>query len=186
MSTTEELKTSAGNYAQRGVDTAKDMSSTAYEKAAQAARASQGYYDALCQQSKQVNSQLCDTTKHYWSNFPPLRWFVYTLTAFNAIPLAILIGWAIITFGFVFGIAGVGVMIAEGFFGFFGLAAFLPVAAFLTFIAILLAGFATFAWGGVNTANIVLSKLGLVDRKKAEQHMEHVKQRATGGKGGHR
>jgi ABC-type multidrug transport system permease subunit len=182
MSTTDELTLSASEYAQRGVDKAKDMSSTAYEKAAQAARASQGYYDALLQQSQQVNAQVCDTTKHYWSNFPPLRWFVYTLTAFNAIPLAFLIGWAIVTFGFVFAIAGIGVLIAEGVFGFFGLAAFLPVAATLTFFAILLAGFATFAWGGVNTANIVLSKLGLVDEKKLSEHTEHIKHKATGGR----
>src|SRR5256885_1351914 len=147
MSTTE----TATNYAQRGVDTAKDVTS-------RATKASQDYLDQLYQYIQQTSDQLSGTTKYYWDGFPPLRWLAYTMAAFNAVPIAVFLAWAIFTFGIVATIAGIGIFVVEGFFGFWGLAAFLIVAGFLTFIALVLVGFATFAWGGVKATDAALSK----------------------------
>jgi len=168
MSTREDLSATATRHTQRGVDSAKEFSNSAYEKA-------QGLYGQLFQQSKEVNAQVRDTTKHYWSEYPPLRWLIYTLSAFNAVPLALLIGWAVITFGIVFFIAAIGVIIVEGIFGFFGFATFLPFAAFFSFLALIVVGLATFAWGGV----YVLSRCGLVDKQKLSDYKEHVRQKAN-------
>ena len=67
MSTREDLNATATHYTRHGVDSAKEMSNSAYEKA-------QGFYGQLAQQGKEVNAQVYDKTKHYWSEYPPLRW----------------------------------------------------------------------------------------------------------------
>jgi len=176
MSNEEELST----MAQRGVDTAKELSSSAFEKATRAAQASQGYFDHFCQQSKKLGGHSCATTKHYWNNVPLLRWSVYIFAAFLAIPLALFIGWIVITLGFVSTIAGTGVVVSEGFFGFCGLAVFLPTAGFFAFVAFIIACFAVLTWGGLQGTNIILSKLGIIDRKDL---MEYSKQKAASAKG---
>ena len=140
----EELST----MAQRGVDTAKELQSTAYEKATRAVQASQGFVNQACQQSRQIGDQACSTTKHYWNNVPLFRWATYALGALLAIPLALFIGWIVIV----------------------STIALLPAAGFFTFLAIIVAFIAFLAWGGLRGANVILSKLGVTNKKNLSEY----------------
>jgi hypothetical protein len=166
----------ASGYAQRGVDTAKELSSKTHEQASRAVHTSQGYIGQACSFSRQMGNQACETTKQYWNNFPLLRWTTYILATFVAIPLAVFLGWLIFTLGFVSTIAGTGIVVTEGFFGFCGLALFLPAAGFFTVIALIMASFVSLGWGGIN----ILSKWGVIDK---ENFMEYEKQRGITARG---
>ncbi|RIA99774.1 hypothetical protein C1645_746650, partial [Glomus cerebriforme] len=146
-----EIKSTAHDYAQRGldagkdyaaqgIDLTKDLSNRSKEDASRGLDTGKGLFNYVYQQGAEVCLQVGDMTKHYWSQSPPLRWATYVLTAFNAIPIAILIFWALVALGFVS----------------------LPVVGFLIFVAFILAGFALFAWGGVNVVMIISTKLGLM------------------------
>jgi hypothetical protein len=124
---------------QRAMDSGKDLSSAAFEKAHQVSEVSRGLFDQSSGYVQATCAQLRDTTKHCWHKFPPFRWATYTLTAFNAIPIAILIFWAIVIFGFVS----------------------LPVVGVFLFVAFIVAGCALLAWGGFQASVAVLTKLGL-------------------------
>lgn len=136
---TQRAMDSGKDLSQRAMDSGKDMTSTAFDKAFQASEASRGLFNQTGHYVQATASQLSDTTKHCWHKFPPVRWATYTLGAFNAIPIAILIFWAIVILGFVS----------------------LPVVGVVLFVAFILAGFALFVWGGFHASIIILTKLGL-------------------------
>ncbi|CAG8470823.1 8554_t:CDS:1 [Funneliformis caledonium] len=158
----------------------KDLSSLTYEKVSRAIQTTQGLYDDVCQYGRQVGDQAYQTTRYYWDNFPPLRWLVYTFIVFVLPPLIIFAGWMVLTFGFVSAIAGAGVVVSQGFLTTCGFFVFLPTAGFLIFVAFMMACFAVFTWGGIQTANAALSKFGLIRRGN---FMEFAKQRAISGRG---
>jgi len=125
---------------QRAMDSGKDLSSAAYDKAYQASETSRGLFNQTSHYVQATASQLTDTTKHCWHEFPPIRWATYTFGAFNAIPIAILVFWLIVILGFVS----------------------LPVVSVVVFIAFILAGCALFVWGGFHAGIIILTKLGFM------------------------
>ncbi|CAG8685671.1 12700_t:CDS:1, partial [Racocetra fulgida] len=143
-------------------DTAKDYGSKAYETAT---RIGYSYWEISRHYIGPVLQPMINSTKYLWANLPPVRWLVYTVGAFNCIPIALFVAWVVLTFGFVSALAGVGIVIAQGFFTFLGLTVFLPVAGILITIAFVGACFATLAWAGFETASFGLSRLGLVNNR---------------------
>ncbi|CAG8793165.1 hypothetical protein C2G38_2129777 [Gigaspora rosea] len=143
-------------------DTAKDYGTKAYETTT---RIGYRYWEITRRYIEPVSQPMINSVKYLWVNFPPARWLMYVLCMFNSIPIALFIAWAVVTFGFVSALAGVGVVIAEGFFMFLGLAVFLPVAGFMLLVAFITACFATLGWAGFETASFGLSRLGLVNNR---------------------
>ncbi|CAG8777845.1 15099_t:CDS:1, partial [Dentiscutata heterogama] len=87
--------------------------------------------------------------------FPPFRWFIYTVLSFNAVPFAIFAGWGLLTFALVSALAGVGIVIAQGFFTIVGFIVFLPVVAILILVAFICVTFMTLAWFGFKISGSV-------------------------------
>ncbi|CAG8796230.1 20528_t:CDS:1, partial [Dentiscutata erythropus] len=141
-------------------DTAKDYGTKAYETAT---RIGYSYWERGSHYIGPILQPMINSVKYLWANFPPVRWLTYTLCAFNSIPLALFVAWAVLTFGFVSALAGVGIVVAQGFFTFVGLAIFLPVAGVMLLIAFIAASFATLAWAGYETASFGLHRLGFVN-----------------------
>ncbi|GBB93065.1 hypothetical protein RclHR1_02100014 [Rhizophagus clarus] len=125
----------SGEQLQHALDSGMDAT---YGKVFQASEESRGLIDQTRHYTQAICSQLCDTTKHCWHKFPPFRWATYTLTAFNAIPIAILLFWVIVGLGFVS----------------------LPVVGVFVFIAFIVAACALLVWGGFQVGLAILSKLG--------------------------
>ncbi|CAG8444033.1 6158_t:CDS:1 [Acaulospora colombiana] len=153
-----------GRTAQEGLETAKDYGTQAYETAS---RISHGYMESLRSYINPLLQPASNMATYLWKNLPPLRWFAYALGLFNCIPLAIFLGWIILTLGFVSSLAGVGIVIAQGFFTFLGFIIFLPVACVLLIIAAIGAIAATSAWLGFEAANFGLVQLGVVKSRNA-------------------
>ncbi|CAI2175980.1 2279_t:CDS:1 [Funneliformis geosporum] len=158
----------------------KDISSLTYEKASRAIQTSHGIYDQLYRHGQQAGDRAYQMTKYYWINFPPLRWLAYTFVVFILPPAIVFVGWMVLSFGFVSAIAGTGVILSQGFLTTCGLFVFLPTASFLTIVAFMVACFAVFTWGGIQTVNATLSKFGLIRRGN---FMEFSKQSAISGRG---
>jgi len=150
--------------AQDTFDSAKDYGTQAFEAAS---RISHGYMQSLRSYIDPLLQPVLNMVTYLWKNLPPLRWFVYALVIFNFIPLAVFLGWGILTFGFVSALSGVGIVIAQGFFTFLGFIIFLPVACVLLIIAAIGAIVSTCAWLGFEAANFGLVQLGVVRSKNA-------------------
>ncbi|RHZ80328.1 hypothetical protein Glove_137g123 [Diversispora epigaea] len=149
-------------------DSAKDVGTSAYETAS---RIRHGYMQTL-------NSYIGQPTRKYtnylWENFPPVRWLIYSLCALNSIPLAVFIGWSILTFGVVTALAGVGIAVSQGFFIFLGFAVFVPVSFCLLCLAGIGATIATGLWASFGAANFGLVQLGFVKNQKNPYGHQHV------------
>ncbi|CAH1760884.1 23268_t:CDS:1 [Entrophospora sp. SA101] len=122
----------------------------------------EGYFKMVRDYIRPIGDPTYEAIKYLWGNFPPARWLIYALLTFNSIPLMIFVGWFILTLGFVFALAGVGILCANGFFTFLGLVVFVPVAIVLIIVAFVGASIATFGWAGLNTGTYVLSNIGTV------------------------
>ncbi|CAG8509506.1 5789_t:CDS:2 [Racocetra persica] len=107
------------------------------------------------------------TFKSFWINFPPFRWFIYTILSFNAIPLTIFAGWILLTFAFVLALAGVGIVISQGLFTIVGLIVFLPVVAILVLVAFVCVTFMTLAWVGFKISGSVQNFIGITSQELA-------------------
>ncbi|CAG8455877.1 18157_t:CDS:2 [Acaulospora morrowiae] len=153
-----------GSFGQETINVAKDFTTQAYERASSI---SHGYVQSLRSYVDPLLQPVLNMSVYLWKNLPPLRWFAYALGIFNCIPIAIFLGWSILTFGFVSALAGVGIVIAQGFFTFLGAIVFLPVACVLVIIAAIGAIISTCAWLGFEATNFGLVQLGVVRSKNA-------------------
>ncbi|CAG8823026.1 7175_t:CDS:1, partial [Dentiscutata erythropus] len=142
------------------IDSAKDVGTSAYETAS---RIRHGYMQTL---NSYIGQPTLKYANYLWEKFPPVRWLVYTLAALNSIPLAAFIGWSILTFGVVTALAGVGIVVSQGFFMFLGFAVFIPVSFCLLCLAGIWATIATGLWASLGVANFGLVQLGVVKNPK--------------------
>lgn len=156
MAHQEKQSSSFVQMAQETFDSAKDVGTSAYETAS---RIRHGYTRSL---KSYFGEPIRNLSCYLWENLPPFRWLTYTLVALNSIPLVMFLGWGILSFGFVTALAGIGIVISQGFFIFLGLSIFIPVSSFLLVVAGIGATIAAGLWFGLRASNYGLAQLGFM------------------------
>ncbi|CAG8460457.1 3160_t:CDS:1 [Ambispora gerdemannii] len=104
-----------------------------------------------------------------WKESSFFRLYAYIAATYGIIPAVILVGWTIATLAIVVGVAGVGIVVAEGFFAFLGSLVFFPVVGTLLFIASLGGIVAGFAYGSLKVIRFALSQVGFLDQSISSQ-----------------
>ncbi|KAG9292425.1 hypothetical protein G9A89_015295 [Geosiphon pyriformis] len=117
-----------------------------------------------------------------WESSPFLRWYSYIAATYGVIPAVVLIGWIIGTLAIVVGIAGIGIVCAEGFLAFLGSLVFFPVVGVLLFIACIGGLIGAFTYIGIQAVTFFLSGIGIMAKEGPldTEHAKRAAKRATG------
>ncbi|CAI2169410.1 16097_t:CDS:1 [Funneliformis geosporum] len=175
-----EIENSTAKATKDVIDYSKQAISSAQDKASRAVGALNQATGTTFERGFGVFNQATETTvdafkhpiestrhaaRYAWENFPPLSWFGYGVAALNSIPLAMFVCFFLVTLALVLGVAGTGILAAEGFFLGLGSLFFVPTVVILSFAALSTALFTVFGWSLYKAAKYSLCKIGLVKRE---------------------
>ncbi|CAG8699093.1 9224_t:CDS:1 [Funneliformis mosseae] len=166
---TENVTKDVLNYSKQAFSSAQDKASRAVDAINHATETTVergvGVFSKATGTTVNAFKHPVESARYAWENFPPLSWFGYGVAALNSIPLAMFICFFLITLAFVLGVAGTGILAAEGFFLGIGSIFFIPTVIVLTFAAFSTALFTVFGWAAYKAAIKVLCNLGVVKRE---------------------
>ncbi|CAG8462121.1 2038_t:CDS:1 [Ambispora leptoticha] len=146
------------------LEAAKDIVSTGSEIATGAAIKTKEAAQELLTQPGQYYQQSHRFITNIWNKSSFLRLYSYIAGAYGIIPAVILVGWIIVTLVIVVGIAGIGIVVAEGFFAFLGSLVFFPVVGTLLFLASVGGIVVGFVYASYKAIEYALSAMGFLPR----------------------